>query len=280
MRGFFCSIIAALMLFGSSVEAETLERIKSAQAITLGIRVDAAPYSYLGENERPQGYTVELCLAVAERLRIAFGLEALQVNYEAVTPGNRFDAVRNGTIDLLCGATTATLGRRELVDFSLATFIDGASVLFRKGGPNSFAELEGMKVGVRAGTTTEKVLAQVIKDVGVAAETLPVDDHDSGLAKLETGEIAAYFADQAILFFLKQKSQDPTALALPKEVFTHEPYALALTRGDSAFRLAVDAALSDIYRSGDIKKIFATTFGNAEPSEVVKALYLVNALPE
>ena len=280
MRWVFILSLACCVTWSAEGAAATLDRIKAAGAITLGVRVDAAPYSYLGETERPQGYTVELCLAVAERLRQSLGLEAIQVNYEAVTPGNRFEAVRDGKIDLLCGAATATLARRELVDFSLATFIDGASVLFRKDGPGSFAELAGRKVAVRAGTTTEQRLAEVIEKLGVSAVTLPVDDHESGLAKLESGEIAAYFADQAILFFLKQKSRDPAALALPKEVFSHEPYALALMRGDSDFRLAVDRALSDIYRSGDIKQIFAATFGNAEPSEIVRALYLINALPE
>jgi len=60
-----------------------------------------------------------------------------------------------------------------------------------------------------------------------------------------------------------------------------EPYALALARGDSDFRLAVDRALSRIYRSGEIAAVFARTFGDQmQPSDTLKTLYLISALPE
>ena len=56
--------------------------------------------------------------------------------------------VKDGKVDLLCGATTATLSRREVVDFSIPTFVDGASVLLNSEGPQSFGDLDGKKVGV------------------------------------------------------------------------------------------------------------------------------------
>ena len=59
------------------------------------------------------------------------------------------------------------------------------------------------------------------------------------------------------------------------------PYALALPRGDSDFRLAVDRALSHIYRSGEIAAIFQHSFGGkAEPSPILRTLYLISGLPD
>ena len=69
--------------------------------------------------------------------------------------------------------------------------------------------------------------------------------------------------------------------ASPTIIFSLEPYALALAHGDSDFRLAVDRALSRIYRSGEIGAIFAHSFGSqTQPSDTLKTLYLISALPE
>jgi hypothetical protein len=42
----------------------------------------------------------------------------------------------------------------------------------------------------------------------------------------------------------------------------------------------VDRTLARLYRSKAIDKIFASNFGNAKPSDVLRALYVINALPE
>ena len=67
---------------------------------------------------------------------------------------------------------------------------------------------------------------------------------------------------------------------MAEDYYSFEPYALAMQRGDHDFRLLVDRTLSRLYRTGAIVRIFRNSFGNAEPSEVLRSLYLVNALPE
>jgi len=114
----------------------------------------------------------------------------------------------------------------------------------------------------------------------IDAEVVAVKSHQDGIARLEANEIAAYFADRSILVELLRSSAAPDKLKLSKHYFTHEPYALAMTRGDSDFRLLVDHTLSDVYRSGDIEAIFITSFGaDAAPTDVLKVMYLINALP-
>jgi ABC-type amino acid transport substrate-binding protein len=261
--------------------AATLERIKGSGTLTIGYREDAAPYSYKDALGEPAGYSVELCRAVAAHLKQDLGLAEIAVQYVPVTAADRFAAVQEGRIDLLCGATTATLSRRALVDFSLPTFVDGASVLYRSDGPATFEALAGQKVGVHGATTTEQALRHTLQRLSLDAEVVTVDSHDEGLRRLEAGEIAAYFADRAILTFLAARSGSPEQLRLSDRYFTHEPYALALPRGDSDFRLAVDRALSRIYRSGAIGQIFTSAFGTgADPSELLQALFVISPLPE
>jgi len=173
------------------------------------------------------------------------------------------------------------LSRRQLVDFSIPTFLDGASLIVRADGPKKLNELTGRKVGVAAGTTTEESLRNSLRDAGIGAEVVAAETHRDGLAMLDEGKISAYFADRSILLFLIKDSKAPEKLRLADDYLSIEPYALALPRGDNDFRLAVDRALSHIYRSGEIGTIFERTFGGkAKPSQILQTLYLISGLPD
>ncbi len=273
------ALAVATGLGAGTASAQTLERLKAGEPLRIGIRVDALPFSYI-QDEKPGGFTVQLCRAVAGEIGQDAGLDRLKVQYVTVDTTERFQAVADGRIDLLCGASTATLKRRQLVDFSIPFFIDGASVLVRADGPEGFADLAGKRIGVRRSTSTADRLAATLTEVGIDAQIVPVDVHDEGISRLESGDIDAYFADRAILQFLLLERGMPMAFQLSDQYFSYEPYALALPRGDSDFRLAVDSALSRIYRSGAIDEIFDSTFGNAQRSELLNALYVISALPE
>jgi polar amino acid transport system substrate-binding protein/glutamate/aspartate transport system substrate-binding protein len=274
-------VAAILTLAAFSATAGTLDRIRDKGVLKIGFREDAPPFSFKNSIGEPAGYSVSLCRAVASRIKQQLKREKLSVEYVPVTAENRFQAVKDGKVDLLCGATTVTLARRETVDFSLPTFIDGAGVLLREDGPENFGDLDGQKVGVRAGTTTEDALRATVEDMAIKVETVAVKDHKDGVARLLKGEIAAYFADRAILYFLLQGSGASDKLFLSDQQFTYEPYELALQKGDTDVRLAVDRALSRIYRSGEITTVFTAAFGpGAEPTEELSALYRISALPE
>jgi ABC-type amino acid transport substrate-binding protein len=134
---------------------------------------------------------------------------------------------------------------------------------------------------VLAGTTTEQSLRNTLATAKIDAEVVPAKTHDEGLAMLDQGTIAAYFGDRAVLAYLASKSSAPSKLRLANNYLSVEPYALALAHGDSDFRLAVDRALSGIYRSGEIASVFAHTFGDkTQPSDTLKTLFLISALPE
>lgn len=280
MRASLWLVVGGGLLAAGVAEAGTLDRIRETGVFKIGFRTDAAPFSYKNTIDEPAGYIVDLCREVAAATKEQLSLGDLKVEYVTVTAEDRFDAVKSGKVDILCEATTATLARRKMVDFSLATFIDGASVMVRKGGPQSFKELAGQKIGVRAGTTTEAALRRTLSDFNMQADVVAVTDHQDGVKQLESGELSAYFADRAILVFLLVGPDAPKDLIISKDYFTREPYALALARNDDDFRLVVDTTLARLYRSKVIEKIFARNFGNGKPSDILKALYVINGLPE
>jgi ABC-type amino acid transport substrate-binding protein len=279
----FCAaVLAALVLAsGAAASAAALDRIRQDKTIRIAFRDDAPPFSFKGKSAEPVGYMVDLCRAVANNLASQLNLSSLNVVYVPVTAADRFEAIAQGKADLLCEPTTQTLSRRRQVDFSIPTFVDGAGLLIRNDGPKSLMALGGHKIGVLAGTTTEDELRASLKDAGITAEVIPASTHDEGLAMLDDGKVSAYFADRGILMFLAEQSKAPAKLLLADNYLTIEPYALALPHGDEDFRLAVDRALSTIYRSGQIASIFTHTFGaKTKPSQILQSLYLISALPE
>lgn len=274
-------IVAATGLASVPADAAgALDRIRADGTVRIGHRTDAAPYSYKDAKGNPAGYTVDLCRAVVAAIAKDLGQPSLRAEFVEVTTEDRFDALTAGRIDLLCGATTASLARREQVDFSIPTFIDGASTLFRADGPASFDELAGKRIGVRAGTTTETGLRATLDKLGIQAEIVPVESHDAGLAALEAGDVEAYFADRGILAHLLAGAKDPSALRLSERFFSREPQAIGLPHGDEDLRLAVDRALSRLYQSPRIGEIYRATFGDQKPTPLLQALFVISPLAE
>lgn len=289
MRSATTKIIAALvglaaLVAAGAVRADdapggTLDRIRQQKSIRIAYRDDAPPFSYKDNAGAPAGFMVDLCKAVATNLSKQLNLPSLSVAYVSVTAADRFEAIQQHKADLLCEPTSVTLSRRQLVDFSIATFVDGASLMIRPDGPRSLQELAGKKVGVLAGTTTEQELRSSLAEAGLTADIIPAKTHAEGLAMLDDARISAYFADRSILVVMIKSSKEPDKLALADVYLTVEPYGLALPRGDEDFRLEVDRALSHIYRSGELAPMFARSFGsNFQPGPILQTLYLVSGL--
>jgi len=136
-------------------------------------------------------------------------------------------------------------------------------------------------VAVIPGTTTEPALQAALQKRLVRAQIVPVKDHDEGRAALESGKADAYASDRVLLVGLLVGSKDPEKLTLVDEQFSYEPYGLMLRRGDPAFRHVVNRALSRLYRSDEIVRIYEKWFRVlGRPSPALVLMYLLNAVPE
>src|SRR5438552_2594940 len=278
-------LVTALLTIGiplaGGASAGTLDRIRQDKTIRLAYREDAPPFSFKDNIGEPAGYMVDLCRAVAKDLAKQQQIENLSVAYVPVTALNRFDAIQEDKADILCEPTSATLSRRKLVDFSIATYVDGASLMIRADGPRDLKSLSGLKIGVLGATTTERELRNTLKAQGIDANVIVAKTHAEGLTLMDDGTISAYFADRDILTSLIKNSKAPEKLAVAENYLTIEPYALALPRGDEEFRLAVDEAISHIYRSGQIGAIYTRNFNaTTKPSGLLSALFLISGLPD
>lgn len=274
-------IISMFALPAFAAELPTLERIKSAGVVKMGYRENSPPFSFKAEGDRQRGYSVELCQRVAADIATHLHLPVLAIHWVKVDAQDRFEALRRGDIDLLCGNTTQTLSRRAEFDFSLLTFVDGAGLLYRAGEqPATLKEMKGQDFVVVAGTTTEQLLDRLISTSKLEARLVRVKDHDAAIAALKDKSAAAYASDRTVLITTALARGKGIPLELATVQFSYEPYGLMMRR-DADFRLLVDTTLARLYRSGEIEDILQRWFASIGPmTDAIQAMIQLNALPE
>jgi len=267
-------------LMAGQAAADVLDRIADTGVIRLGVRTDAPPFSYTSQLGEPAGLAVSLCRDAAKEVKSQLGLDTLQVEYVEVTAANRFEKLIAGETDLNCGPATATLSRRETLDFSIPYFIDGSSVVFRSGHIEMVDDLHGETVGVLGGTTTEGIVGQLSEARALDLTINTYQTHVEGLTALEEGEVAAYFGDQAILRYQLGEMRPNIPLKFSPNQFSFEPYALTMKRGEARLRLAVDRALSMTFSTGAIFTHINSSMGEVTLSDLALAVYQVVTLPD
>lgn len=280
LTGLFSMLISGT---GLAADISTLEQIKKSGEIRIGYRETEPPMSFLNKDKQPVGYSIELCLHIVNEVKSTLQNPNIATKYIPVNASNRFDALRDNSIDILCGSTTKTLSRSELVDFTQLTFITGAAFLsLNSAKVEKFSDLKGKKVAVVKDTTTKNALEKNLRKKGSDAKIIVVDSAAEGVDLVVKGEVAAFSADQIVLIGLVVTHKDKKQFAVSDKVFSFEPFALAIRQNDSEFRLLADRTLARLNRSGNITKVFNQWFGKyiTEVPALLEAMYILNATPE
>lgn len=287
MKGVPVKVLLLIMLVGA-VSAPytalglegTLQEINSSGTIRIGYRQSLPPLSFADKQNRPGGYSIDLCSAIVAEAEAQLA-KKIRVEYVPVNSEDRFDALTSGKIDILCGATTDTLARRERVDFTQLTFVTGGSFLAMRGHriKNNF---EGKRIGVGKDTTTEAAVRKLFDEIGTTVELVRLKSLDEGMKFLVRGEIDVLSADQAVLIGLVMKEPAPGDFALLPDMFSFEPLALAVRRNDADFRLVANRAITRLCRTREIETIYEKWFGQfaATMPSAFQALIELNSIPE
>jgi ABC-type amino acid transport substrate-binding protein len=279
--------ILALILFICALPAQaqgltgTLKKIRDTGVITLGYRDSSPPFSSMGTDRRPVGYSIDLCTYVVGALQKQLSLPTLRIDWVPVTAANRVEQVASGKVDLECGTTTITLGRMERVDFSSVIFIDGATMLVRAdSGMLRISDVVGKRVAVVSGTTSEAKLRNAVQQEQVKVTLVPFASEPAALGALRDKTVDAYANDRLLLVGLAA-AEGAERLAFLEEDFSVEPYALMMRRNDADFRLAVNRALARFYRSTELTTLYDKWFGKfGRPSSILQSAYLFGAYQE
>lgn len=276
--------------------SNTLERVRTSNTLTLGYLPDMAPFSSQ-QGDQAGGYAIDLCLKIADKVKDELGLADLQLRYQALDDAGSIAAVSSGRVDILCTPTLETLALRKSVSFSLPIYTAGMAALVREDASETLIKVLNGEVAhsgptwratinrglanhtyvVTKGGATEAWVRDKMRLLGVIATLVTVDTHEEGVQLVAEGKADAFFSERMLLqSYLAKNKAAGDMMVLPR-IFEFAPVAMALERGDEDFRLLVDTALSEAYRSGALEQIYQKNLG--EPGEVAKMLFKVYTLP-
>lgn len=289
-------LVCILALLPIMVHGNTLERIRASHAFTLGYLPEFVPFSDQAA-DKASGYAIDLCLKIAEKVKTDLNLPELKVQYQPVSLKDEMNAVSSGKIDILCTPTPPTLARRKIVSYSVPIYTAGLSAVVRQNASEALLNVLGGKVAhtgptwratvnlglsnqtyaAIAGGVTETWIHQQMRLLGVVATLITVENADAGLNLVANGKADAFFAERMMLKHLLTSNYPSGNLVLLERIFEYAPTAMAVDREDEDFRLLVDTALSEMYRSGDIERAFEKYLGGAGDS--AKKLFKIYAIP-
>lgn len=290
-------LLCACALGAPALAAPALDRIATSGHLTIGYLAYAEPFSYKDGVGKPAGYGIDLCSKVGEAVKRELQLPAVTVNFIAVPFDERFRAVDQGAIDILCGAEP-TLQRRAVVDFSIPIMISGTGVVIRHDAPARLRQLlsgqdprtqpvwrgsrgqapERHVVAVISGTTLEQALIDHLRASRILVEVVPVKDTQEGINMVLKRRADAFFCGRALLLDTARRNIGSKELVVLDRIYKRGLVALAVQRNDDRFRLLVDRTLSRLMQSGELDALYTRYFG--APDRAMGDLFQLVALPE
>jgi glutamate/aspartate transport system substrate-binding protein len=260
--------LAAALALATTVSAQegTLKKIKDSGSITIGHRDASVPFSYYDDKQQPVGYAMDLCHRVVEAVKSELKMPNLKVNYQLVTSANRIPLMANGTIDLECGSTTNNLARQEQVWFATTHFVTANRFVTKKSANiKKLADLKGKTIVSTAGTTNIKQITEINSQQNLGMNIISANGHPEAFQMVETGRAVAFVMDDILLYSLVAQSRSPGDYVISSEALSVEPYGIMVRKDDAAFKKVVNTALNNVYKSGEINKIYEKWFQKPVP---------------
>ena len=265
-------------LLAAPAMADTLQKIKDTGTITIGHRESSIPFSYLDGNQKPVGYSMDLCNKIVDAVKKELKMPALVTKLTPVTSQTRIPLMTNGTIDLECGSTTNSLERQKQVAFGVTTFVSPVRMVVKAdSGIKTLDDLNGKAVATTTGTTSDRYIKQNEKGHNIDVKNVYGKDHAESFLMVETGRASAFVMDEVLLAGFIANAKNPKEFAIVGPALSTEPYGIMLRKDDPQFKALVDKTLSGLMKSGEINKIYAKWFTSAIPPKNVNLNLPMNA---
>jgi len=244
---------------------DTLKRIRETGTILIGVREASVPFSFIDAQKQPQGYSVDLCLKVVDAIKSELKLPRLEIKFVPVSSANRIAALLDNKIDLECGSTTNTRDRQKQVAFAYTTFVAGIKMLAKTSSSiNGIEDLRGKTVVVTKGTTSEKMMKQLNDERSLKLNIIEMTDHNDSFKAVADGTALAFPMDDVLLYGLVSKSAKPDDFAVVGKYLSVEPYAIMMRKDEPQLERVVNRALTDLFQSGEIRRIYAKWFATKD----------------
>lgn len=235
----------------------TLKKIAETKTITLGTRDSSIGFSYLDGNQKPVGYSMDICHKIVEAIKTQLKIPDLKVETVGVTSQNRIPLVQGGTVDMECGSTTNTIDRAKQVAFSPDIFRYSVRMVVRAdSGIKTFADLKDKTVVTTSGTTSDALIKSNVRTANISIKSAYGKDHGDSFLQVESGRAAAFVMDDILLAGLVANAKNPADFAVVGEPLKTENYAIMFRKDDPQMKAIVDKTVIGMFNSGEIEKLY------------------------
>jgi general L-amino acid transport system substrate-binding protein len=227
-------LIGALNLTLSPAGAATLDDVKARGSLRCGVNGELPGLSYKDAKGVWSGLDVDFCRAVAAA---TLG-DANKVEFVPLNNSDRFDALREGEVDLLSRNTTWTLSRD--LDLGMAfvgiLYHDGQGFMVsRASNALSVMELSRKRICAIEDSTSPANAEAFFTRNRMQLELVLVKDIDAAKAAYVAGKCDAITSDHSQLYALRTELDDPHAHRILPEIVSKEPLSPAVRQGDQVW---------------------------------------------
>lgn len=258
--------LASVGTAGAADLEGTLKKVAENGSITIGHRETSIPFSYYDANQKPIGYSIDICTRIVDAVKAKLKRDDIQVKYLPVTSATRIPLMANGTIDLECASTSNTPDRQKQVAFSVTTFVTGNRFISLKSADlKTVDDLKGKTVASTSGTANIRQANELNEARNLGMKVVPVKEHAEGFLMVDTGRAAAFIMDDILLYGLAANAKDPSRYQVSGESLSIEPYAIMLRRDDPQFKAVVDDTIKALYASGEFEQLYKRWYQSELP---------------
>jgi general L-amino acid transport system substrate-binding protein len=224
--------LALVMALTGSASAGTLDDVRARDRLVCGVSEGLRGFSDRDAAGAWSGFDVDFCRAVAAA---SLG-DPDKVDYVPLSTTDRFDALRNGDVDLLSRNSTWTMSRDVGlgIDFAGIAYVDGQSFLTRAiYGVTSARELDGATICVVSGTTTERNAADYFAKNGMTVSFARFGERPAAREAYASEDCDAYTADSSALAAERSLLPVPDDHVILRDVISKEPLGPVTREADT-----------------------------------------------
>ncbi|TNE37691.1 MAG: amino acid ABC transporter substrate-binding protein [Alphaproteobacteria bacterium] len=228
----FLAVAATATLMATAASAATLDDVKAKGFIQCGVTTGLAGFGAPNNEGKWEGFDVDFCRAMSAAI---FG-DPDKVKYTPTTAKERFTALQSGEIDVLARNTTWTFTRDVSLGFEFigVNYYDGQGFMVKKSlGVKSALELDGARVCVQSGTTTELNLADYFAANNMKYDSVVFDTADEVREAYLKDTCDVYTTDKSGLYAQRSVIANPDEHVILPETISKEPLGPLVRHGDN-----------------------------------------------
>ena len=249
----------------SASKTDLLEKIQKNGKLVVGMSADYAPYEfhYIDENGKDVigGFDVDIANEIANKIGVDLVIQ--EMDFDALV-----SALPAGKVDLVISGMNPTEERAKVVDFSEVYYNSKHGILVRAEDADkyqTFADLEGAKVGVQLGSTQEKIAKTEIPNVNFQQ----LSNINNLILELKAGKVDAIVMEKPVAE-MAVKSNPELAVGKPTYEEQTGGNAVGIAKNNPQLLAKVNEVITELNESGKMDEYIAKANELAATANIVE----------